>query len=74
MPRPRGSDWYCEVIRLVARVAIGGRARVLAIDVTTGAGHLDMSTRQWERCIRVIERRRLPGRCVVTDSAVGWEP
>ena len=65
---------YVRIVRLVTGIAIGRSAGIAAADMATGTRDLDVRTRQWERSICVIERRRLPCCRVVTNSAVAREP
>lgn len=57
------------IILLVARVAIGGRVLVLAVDVTLCALHGYVSADQRERSIVMVKRGRLPGTRRVTFRA-----
>jgi hypothetical protein len=56
------------VVRLVATVAIGRGSRVIPIDMTCRASNAYMRAGEWESCLAVIKRRRLPGRRAVADG------
>ncbi len=60
-----------QVIRLVTRVAVGGRALVYAVDVTLRARHGDVRAGQRESGLVMVELRSLPGAGGVADLAVG---
>lgn len=59
----------CGVICLVTRPAVGGRAMILPGDVAFGAVRSDMRSRQRERRVVMIERRRTPRRSCVAALA-----
>ena len=71
----RGVVWIgrASVVSLVTRVAGRRQRRVVVVDVTTGARNGHVGSRQWERCVVVIEARRDPGRRVVAHIALLWE-
>jgi hypothetical protein len=64
---------YRLVFGLVARVAIGRRARVPSADMTTRAGHLGMRSREREDCLAVVEDRWDPRRGVMANLTIRRE-
>ena len=72
----RGVIWISSalIIRLVAGVAVRGRSRKLAVNVTTGAGHRGVRAGQREGCGVVVETRRSPGCRSVAHLALLREP
>ena len=65
----RGMVWVVGglVLRLMARIAVGGRASVHIIDVAGSAGHGYMGAGKGKRCVVVVERSGAPGRCGMAD-------
>lgn len=57
----------CLILRLMARIAVRGRAGIHIIDVAGGAGHGDMGARKREGGVVVVERSGAPCRCGVAD-------
>jgi len=58
------------IVVLVAGEAIAWRTRILTVDMAVGARHGQMSARQWEAGVVVIEGGRAPGVCRMTHEAV----
>jgi len=61
------------ILRLVTRIAIHRNRRVVVVHVAIGARHGRVCTRQWERCVVVVERGRYPRGRVVANIALLWE-
>ena len=59
----------CLILRLMARVAVGGSAGEHIVDVAGSAGHGDMGAGKRERCVVVVERSGAPCRCGMADIA-----
>lgn len=59
-----------RILRLMAGVAILGRANKVTIDVATGTRRVDMCSGQWEGRQVMVERGRLPGGGRMAGSAV----
>ena len=59
------------VLRLVARVAVGGCSDIDAVDVALRTGNCDMSAGQWKCGFGVIEDSVCPRGCVVAYGASG---